>query len=235
MTDLFKKLNVLVKAGLGDLLGDVAQGRSRTPAPGQLGKNIDREIAGLRRRINEALDHEDRLKAQVQKLEDEIAGLDARADQAVTNDNDAEARYLIEQMQRVEQRLAMAESDLHEHQIVTQELILRVNEMEAWVEDAKRAQREAAADAAASAEKAAANNEAIEDGSNTLSGILKRAQDTIGNMGDLIAKSRQDHDDADAGQETREKLERTPTSSSAPRNPKVEDDLEQRRQRLSKR
>lgn len=233
MTDLFKKLNVLVKSGLNDLLNDATKNlpignSSRTPTQPQLGKNIDREIGGLRQRINDALDYEEQIKGQVSAQQAEIARLDAAADHALVEGREEAARHLVEQMQRAEQRLTMAEADLREHQIVTQELILRVNEMETWVEEAKRVQREEA-----EAKKAEAENAVDEsvDEPNTLSGVLRRAQDMISGMGHLISKARQDHDTADSALETHERVD---TKPSVP-NPNVEDDLEKRRERLSKR
>lgn len=233
MTDLFKKLNVLVKSGLNDLLTDATKNlpignSSRTPTQHQLGKNIDREMSGLRQRINDALDYEEQIKRQINTHQVEIARLDVAADNALNEGREEAARHLVEQMQRAEQRLTMAKADLREHQAVTQELILRVNEMETWVEEAKRVQREEA-----EAKKAEAENALDEsvDENNTLSGILRRAQDTISDMGNLISKARQDHDTAESAAEIHERVDTKPSEP----NPKVEDDLEKRRQRLSKR
>src|SRR5215213_8718878 len=136
MSDLFKKLNILVKSSLNDLIGDPGSTRRRPLTPAHLGKDIDREIAALRQRINEALDYEDGLKQRVQQLQDEVTRLDQQADGAVASGNDDNARYLVEQMQRAQQRLTMAEADLRDHRLVTQELITRVNTLDAAVADA---------------------------------------------------------------------------------------------------
>jgi phage shock protein A len=141
MNDLFKKLNVLVKSTLRDALEPDAR---RNPLPGvKLGKGIDYEVKQLRERINDALSFEDQLRARVQLLQAEIAKWDQQADDSVTAGNDAHARYAIEQLQRAQQRLAIAESDLREHQLVTQELIMRVNTLDAAVADARRSEKEA--------------------------------------------------------------------------------------------
>ncbi len=138
MSDFFKKLNVLVKVGLNDLIDTQAERPKLTAR--RLGQNLDREVSALRERINEALTYEDELAARVQVLQAEAEQLDQEADAAVQAGRDAAARQAIGGLQRTRQRLAMAEADLKDHRLVTQELITRVNELEAAVADAKHAQ-----------------------------------------------------------------------------------------------
>jgi phage shock protein A len=212
MSDLFKKLNVLVKAGINDLLGEentVGSPQRRSLRPEQLGKDIDREIESLRKRINEALDYEGELQAKVRSVRDEVARWDAQADKAVAANNDAVARHAIDQMQSAEQRLAMAESDLHAHRIVTQELIERVNMLEAAVADARRAQ--------ADKEPETTPQTSIQTAGQALSDVLRDAREKIAGMGELI-NARQDVD--------------TPVEKADDQS--VEDDLARRRERLSK-
>lgn len=139
MSDLFRKLNTLMRAKVSEVLDDVTSGElPRIPNP--MNKKLDQDIETLRERINQAIDHEDQLQAKVGQLEAEIAQLDAQADAAVEQGQDAQARYLIAQMQRAQQRLEMARSDLREHQLVAQELIQRVNLLEATVADVRHAE-----------------------------------------------------------------------------------------------
>lgn len=146
MDSLFKKLNTLVRAGLNDLLGEdwAAGDLRRRLLPGRLGPDIDREIATLRQRIEEALGYEDQLQARVDALYAEVAELDAQADQEVQAGHEDEARRAVEELQRKQRELNMAEADLREHRLVTQDLIFQVNRLEAVVEEARRAQQEAA-------------------------------------------------------------------------------------------
>jgi phage shock protein A len=144
MSDFFKKLNVLVKAGLHDLIDTNAERPQLTSR--RLGQNLDREVTSLRERINEALTYEDELEARVQSIQAEVDQLDQQADDAVQAGRDDAARQSIAAMQRAKQRLTMAEADLKDHRLVTQELITRVNELEAAVADAKRAQPETPAE-----------------------------------------------------------------------------------------
>lgn len=213
MADLFKKLNVLVKATINDTLG--GDGGKKPLNPARLGKDIDREIAALRGRINDALDYETNLKAKVQDLQDEVNRLDQQADDLVAQRNEDEARYVVEQMQRAQQRMAMAESDLREHRLVTQELIVRVNMLEAAVADARRRQT--------------AETPADRSPGQALSDVLREAREKIAAMGDIVS-ARQEIAESDMKSEP-SLADETPSSTGSPQ---VEDDLARRRQRLSK-
>jgi phage shock protein A len=217
MSDLFKKINTLIKASVNDVLGDdwaVDGPRRRHLMPDKLGKDVDREIAALRQKVNEALDHETKLQSQITSLQDEIVRWDQQADEAVAQSKDATARYAIEQMQRAEQRRTMMESDLHEHRLVTQELIQRVNMLEAAVADARRAKEAEAAPATPETQTL--------PGSRLVSDVLRETREKISQMSDLITAKE-------------EVTASSPASVQSASNEKaVDDDLEQRRQRLSK-
>jgi phage shock protein A len=222
MNDLFKKLNTLVKASINDVLGDdlaVGGPRRKPLRPERLGKNIDSEVEALRQRVNEAIAYEDDLQAQVQKLQDEVTRCDTQADQAVSAGDDAAARHAIEQMQRARQRLDMAEADLREHQLVTQELIQRVNTLEAVVADARRAQADDEETAAGDTEDSATSG-----AGQALSDILRDARQTISRVGDMLTSASDAAESAPAVSDAE-----PPANDSA-----VDDDLEHRRQRLSK-
>ncbi len=96
MTDLFKKLNVLIKAGLNDILPEAADQRRNPAQPVRLGKDIDREVGALRGRINEAVQYEETLQGKARVLREEIARWDQQADDAVQRGNDAAARHAID-------------------------------------------------------------------------------------------------------------------------------------------
>lgn len=203
MNDLFKKLNVLIKANLNDVVShDDGETRPRV----RLGKNVDAEIDALRERINDAVKYEDELKARIGQFADEAARWDQQADEAVTQGNDASARYAIEQMQRAQQRQIIAEADLRDHQRTTQDLIQRVNMLDAVVADARRAQPEEPAPAASSP---------LPD----LGNVLRETREKIANLSETAAKGDLAPPAADS-----------PADAAA-----VDDDLARRRDRLSKR
>ncbi|GAB4508930.1 MAG: hypothetical protein OHK0046_02860 [Anaerolineae bacterium] len=225
MNDLFKKLNTLVKATVNDTVGDPF--RPRTPDP--LSKKMDQDIEALRQRINEAIAHEDKIRASITTLQQEIAQLDQQADAAVQAGNDALARQFIERIQRAQQRLAMAEADLREHQLVAQELIQRVNVLDATVADARRErdlQRESATEPEQSSDRVNTSLDAV-------SNVIQQARDKITAM-----TSRAE------AEETNPAADETPAQpdnfviadvEAEVKQAKVEDDLEARRNRLSKR
>lgn len=220
MDDLFKKLNTLIKSSLADVLGeDALPGKSRRARldPRRLGKDIDSEVATLRGRINDALAYEDELQGRVQTLEAEVARWDQQADSALQNQDESGARYAVEQMQLAQQRLDMAAADLRDHQLVTQELIQRVNMLDAAVADARRAQE---APAEPEPPPAAA---AAPPAGQKLADILRDTREKITQMGDMIAAKSEASDPAAAA----------PPPATADEKA-VDDDLADRRQRLSK-
>lgn len=206
MSDLFKKLNVLVRASVHELIGDEVP-RQPLIRPDKLGQNADRQIKALRQAINEAVDHEEHLQARVADLMTEIANWDQQADAAVAGHDDVKARYAITQVQVVQQRLALAESDLRDHQMVTQELIQRVNQLEAAVADARQADPAPAPEV---------DTTAME----RVSGALRDMQTRITELGEMLAAK----DEINAASS-----EDTPVVDQA-----VDDDLARRRDRLSK-
>lgn len=227
MNDLFKKLNVLVRSSINDVLGEdhaIGQSRRKPLTPDKLGKNIDREITALRSRINDALSFETELQQRVQSLQDEVARYDQQADEAVSAGNDVLARRVIEQMQSAQQRLAMAEADLKEHQLVTQDLIQRVNTLEAAVADARRAQEATqTAEAPPAPQESATPAAQILPPIPSLADVLRDAQEKINQMGDLIQAKEETNAPTPAEQ-----------AAQAADEQRVDDDLAARRERLSK-
>ncbi|MCC6804130.1 MAG: hypothetical protein IT319_14715 [Anaerolineae bacterium] len=198
MSDFFKKLNVLIKASLNDIASsDVGASRPTT----QLGKNVDADVSALRERVNDAVRYEDEIKAQIAQLEAEVFRWDSQADEAVARSDDAGARYAIEQMHRAEQRIQLAHADLREHQWATQELIQRVNTLDAAVADAHHQQPDDAPRASPMPD---------------LTHVLREARATITSLAETAGQRETDMPEA--------------AGDSA-----VDDDLERRRQRLSKR
>lgn len=205
LADLLKKLNTLMKAGLHDFPGSVSV------PPGRLGKNIDSEIKAMHERIRDAAAYEENMRQKIAALEAEITRLDEVADAAVERGDDVAARSLIAELRRSEQRLAMLQGDLYQHQAAAGELVERVEQLEAMIDAAKRSE----GDAAAPAEGAA--------GLPSLSDVLRRARETITGLGEQIQ----------AADEVRSQPEQT-SDPAAQTHGSDEDDLERRRQRLAK-
>jgi hypothetical protein len=168
----------------------------------RLSGNIEGEIEALRERINDAIHYEDEIKARIRQLEDEATRWDQQADEAVAQGREETARRAVEQMQRAQQRVAMTQADLREHQRATQELIERVNMLDAVVAEARRAQPESTPE-----------NAHLPD----LGKVLRETREKITSLAETVQ-----HDS-------------TPEPPTSSDEAAVDDDLEQRRQRLSKR
>ena len=177
MSDFFKKLNVLVKASLNDLLDSDPEHPERGLRPDKLGKNIDAEVKALRQRVNDALDYEDQLVQRVQSLQQEAETLDGNADQALEQGREDEARQILLRLQATRQRLSMAEADLQDHRSVTQELIMRVNELDAAVADARQRETGEAADAAP--------EDAMQRAGQVVSDVLQQMRERIAELSSL--------------------------------------------------
>jgi phage shock protein A len=207
MNDLLKKLNVLVRAGLSDLreadrdVGEQSAG-SRV-APGQ----IEHEVRQLRERVNAALEYEDQLVARAATLQAEVEALDVQADAALADGQDEGARRAVRDLQVAQHRLAMAESDLQEHRAVTQELILRVNELDAAAGDLKRAQT-----------VSGENTDDLAQASQMMGDVLREMRERIHEMSEAVGTT-------EPG---------TQVNAPPPDDEAVDDDLARRRERLSK-
>src|SRR5262249_42486634 len=125
---------------LGDATEQAASRLPRVPVA-RLGKDIDKEIAALRQRIEEALSEEDAMQQRLESIQQQIASYDQQADRALQGGDEPTARYLVQQMQRQEQLEAMLRSELTEHRQVTSDFIQRVNTLDAIVSDARREQQ----------------------------------------------------------------------------------------------
>ncbi len=208
MDDLLKKLNVIVKATVNDMLTGDSR-RSKLPGhegnPSPAGKNAETQIAQFRQRIDETLKFEDELQKQIVALHSEIDDWNEQADEAVKIGDDAAARRAVEQVQRVQERLTIAQSDLTEHERITQELIFSVNTLEAAVTSAKT-------EAADQPEQTTLDER--------VSGVLQDMRDKALELRDQLA-SRSESDSSIPTE--------NPISTAT-----VEDDLDKRRKRLTK-
>src|SRR4051812_41029542 len=121
MSNLLDKLNVLVKASLNSVLsGSTSQPRL---GPEHLGKGIDQEVTALRKQIDEALTQEDNMQARLDQLQQRADGYDRQAEEALQRGDEANARYLAQQMQRQQQLEDMVRAELEQHRRSTSEFI----------------------------------------------------------------------------------------------------------------
>lgn len=141
-TGFFDKLNTLVKSQLNDLISPIdektSKSRRKALSRQDIRRGLQDDVKTLRQRIDDALAYEGQLQGKVDKLYQEVADLDRRADQAVEAGQEAEARTLLGRMQQAQRELEMMEADLREHRLVTQELISQVNALDGAVYEAEQ-------------------------------------------------------------------------------------------------
>jgi phage shock protein A len=204
MNDLLNKLNVLLRSTVANTVDSVTS----AARPGPSGPDPGRDAILLRQRVNEAIQYEDQLQARLRTLESEVTHWDQAADSAVSKGDDAAARYAVEQLTLAKQRAAMAESDLRQHQRVTEELLLRVNELEAAV-----------ADAGLNKDK---GPEAVLD----FGAVADRVNHLVNQFRDRVSELQTSIQERESGEST--------APPPAPPVAEVDDDLASRRDRLSK-
>lgn len=117
-----------------DLVGRRAPRSGNSPVSGKRGQET---VDDLRKRINEAIEYEDKLQRQIDAMRDEIATLNRQADESINKGNEAMARHFVARIQRTEQRLEMIEGDLNAHRLIAEELITQVNLLDSALADAR--------------------------------------------------------------------------------------------------
>mgnify|MGYP000599982208 CR=1 FL=1 len=139
MADLFRKLSILLRAGVNDAMNAERGERVAPPpqTPQQAGANLDKEVATLRTSIDDALAYEDKLSAQIAQHDADIRLWSAEADAALARGDDEKARVLVGQTNRGEAYLVRLQQDLQAHRQAAGELIDRVNEMESIITQAR--------------------------------------------------------------------------------------------------
>lgn len=237
----FKKLNTLVRAHINDVVdrGDdspISRSRRKFLARHDIQEGLSGDVAGLRKRVDEALAYQDELQTRTDKLYAEISEWDQKADQAVAEGREQDARFAVERLQQAQRELEMNEAALREHRTVTEELISQVNMLEAIVDQSRR---ESQSDAVDDTEEAATEDHSL---AQQISERLDRTRDQLTS---LINARRQEATFTTGEPYTPEQRvasRETPQDDSpppaAPRAPvdrkKVDDDLARRLSRLSK-
>lgn len=236
MAGFFKKINTLIQAQINDVIRPMrSDGDSKSRRKflrRTVGEDaISNDVGKIRKRIDDALNHETALESKVDRLYARITELDTLADEALAQGREAEARLALAQLQQAQRDLRDTEAHLYEHRIVTQELISRVNTLEAVLEQAKHAQMERKASVPSPEDTSTSSVATSDEG--------ERAADKAETLGQRISAR------LDA---TRERLTRAidqhqrdaPNASQPSAMPpvssvdNVDDDLARRRSRLMK-
>jgi len=237
MTSFWKKLNTLVQAQINDLVerdrdDQTSRARRKYLARHDVSQNLQNDVKALRNRINEALEYETQLQNRVDQLHGDISNWDAKADQAVADNRDNDARFALARLQQAQRDLAMAESDLREHRMLTQELISQVNTLDSVVSETQHTDTSEGISPETTVQSASEDASLIDD-------IARRVDSTRQKLGQLV----QDTLDNFSGEPRQEEPQQViideepepPRRTTHPVNTRaVDDDLERRRARLSK-
>lgn len=224
MNDFFDKLNTLMRAKLGDLMGDSKSSSvsSTTDDPQSLNQ-VAKDAENLRSRANHAIEYEDKLEAQIDDIHQQLATLNRQADEATLKGNEAMARHFIEKIQKLEARLAQLEKDLGEHRLLAQDLIQKVNTLEATIADIQAQQPISQTDST--------TQKTVND---KFSELVTDAQKRIHDLSERI-KGRKEALQSEMTSDVKPSSVKSDISTtSQPTDDDIEADLERRRNRLSK-
>src|SRR5215813_4908895 len=135
MPDLLDKLNLLLRSSMNNFLSDSPSRPTRlipptpeeldaelaAPATGaarpripveRLGKDIDREIAELRKHIDQALADEDKMRDKLDRMQAQVEDFDRKADEALQQGDQDKARDYVRQLNRQKQLAEQLQLDL---------------------------------------------------------------------------------------------------------------------------
>ena len=245
MDDFFRKLNTLIKANVNDVLnnagGDSPLHRLRSliedgDSDNEGRVNAPEQIEKLQKRMEEAFEYEDQLKARVEQLQQEALELDAQADQAIVDGREADARHFNEIHVMAMQRLKMAEAELRDHEMLTQYLMREINALDAnlTLQAPPKPRKTKPTPESESTPPAVENiNEVIKSGGETVSRFLK---DTRNRVEDLLNNSpvpAPDEVNIPVESEAKDADVKVTPVEPKKRNP-ADDDLSNRLSRLSK-
>ncbi len=220
MNDFFDKLNTLVRVKLSDLLGESKLTSASDDMPPTTMQQVTKDAENLRTRVNDAVGYEDKLQAQINDIHKQLGTLNRQADEATQKGNEAMARYFIEKIVQLQNRLATLEKDLQDHRQLAQDLIQKVNILETTLADIQ-SQATTPPTQATGVQKNAADK---------FSELVNDAQRRINALGDRI-KTRKETLQSEIADDMPSVTE---IPSDKPSDADIEDDLERRRNRLSK-
>ena len=134
----FKKLNTLVQGHINNVIDPIdektSKSRRKALSRQDIRGGLQKDVKLLRQRIDDALAYETELQAKADKLYGAISEWDDKANQAVGDERENDARYALGQMQQTQRELEMIEADLQEHRTITQELISQVNMLDSTIQ-----------------------------------------------------------------------------------------------------
>jgi len=143
MSDLFDKISTLINAQFNDLLGKNPRSplaRIKLNAE-EAEKNPQRSAHSLRLRLEEAIEYEDELQARIDERMTEVVELDKLVDEMLRSGDEYSAQRLQGQLNMKQQHLTIAESELHDHRLMTRHLMQELGTLEMALDSEEQRQR----------------------------------------------------------------------------------------------
>ena len=143
MSDLFDKISTLINAQFNDLLGKSPRSplaRIKLNAA-DAEKNPRHSAQSLRQRLEEAIEYEDELGARINERMREVVELDKLVDEMLRSGDTVSAQRLQGQLNMKQQHLTIAESELHDHRLMTRHLMQELSTLETALDDEERRRR----------------------------------------------------------------------------------------------
>lgn len=143
MSDIFDKISTLVNAQLNDFLGKNPKSplaRIQLNAD-EAEKNPQRSANSLRQRLEEAIEYEDELQARIEDRMRAVVELDKLVDDMLRSGDEVSAQRLQNQLNMKQQHLTIAESELHDHRLLTRHLMQELATLETALDRQEREQR----------------------------------------------------------------------------------------------
>lgn len=143
MSDFFDKISTLINAQFNDLLGRNPRSpiaRIKLNAE-EAEKNPQRSANSLRQRLEEAIEYEDELQARIDERMREVVELDKLVDDMLGSGDSNSAQRLQTQLNMKQHHLTIAESELHDHRLMTRHLMRELSALETALDDEDRRQQ----------------------------------------------------------------------------------------------
>lgn len=229
----FKKLNTLVQGHINNVIDPIdeksSKSRRKALSRQDIRGGLQKDVKLLRQRIDDALNYETELQAKADNLYGAISEWDDKANQAVNDERENDARYALGQMQQSQRELEMIEADLQEHRTITQELISQVNMLDSTIQEVEgEATTDTSSSSQANVEEIGAQIvQQLDNTRQNLSNLISEYTSKV--MGDDDAPLREEEDTQDNIPIQRSRTVKHPVDKN-----KVQDEYSARISRLSK-
>jgi len=146
MSDLFDKLNVLVRSRLNAALNSSPESRNtaRIDAANISLNDAETAVRTLRTEVDTALKAEDAIRQRIATETVKMTDADNQADAALLTGDDETARHYARQVEQERRSLATMQQELDAHRDSTAQLLDQVNQLESIVADRRAAEQPAA-------------------------------------------------------------------------------------------